>query len=319
MANIRKLPSGRYNVQIRRKNKPYLTNTFDTKEEAARWAREQEKPTQKRQTQIVQLTLMFIGNKYCNTVLKGRPSRQTAIYRLNTLAANLPENAEEVTKDDVNTFRLNRLEQVSPTTCRDELLFLHRIYRWANREGLIACSSPCGEVPRPIPNKPRRKIVSSAELKLLLSALSPIMQVIVELAYETAMRRGEIVKLTPNNLHLDERVLTVIDGKTGDRSVPLTNRAVDLLREAEKRSKGSGEQLFPVTSHAVSTAVRRARKKVGLSPDVRMHQLRHTRITTVARKGFNQSQIMMVSGHKDVRSVQMYTHLNVRDVVALLD
>ena len=43
------------------------------------------------------------------------------------------------------------------------------------------------------------------------------------------------------------------------------------------------------------------------------------RITEVAKRGFNQAQIMMVSGHRDVRSVQRYTHLNVRDVIKLLD
>lgn len=58
---------------------------------------------------------------------------------------------------------------------------------------------------------------------------------------------------------------------------------------------------------------------MGLDEDVRLHQLRHTRITMVARKGFNQAQIMMVSGHRDVRSVQRYTHLNIGDVIGLLD
>ena len=50
-----------------------------------------------------------------------------------------------------------------------------------------------------------------------------------------------------------------------------------------------------------------------------MSQLRHTRITEIARKGFSQAQIMMVSGHRDVRSVQRCTHLNVKDVIDLLD
>ena len=77
--------------------------------------------------------------------------------------------------------------------------------------------------------------------------------------------------------------------------------------------------MYPITPHSVSTAVRRARRAVGLDEDVRLHQLRHTRITEVAKKGFNQAQIMMVSGHRDVRSVQRYTHLNVRDVIDLLD
>lgn len=46
------------------------------------------------------------------------------------------------------------------------------------------------------------------------------------------MRRGEIVKLKPKHIHLEERILSVVDGKTGDRSVPLTTRAVELLRES---------------------------------------------------------------------------------------
>ncbi|OAM80050.1 hypothetical protein A3840_01995 [Devosia elaeis] len=145
------------------------------------------------------------------------------------------------------------------------------------------------------------------------------MRALVELAYETAMRRSEIIKLTPRVLHLDERVLSVVDGKTGDRFVPLTTRAVTLLRAAQERCKSPDDRLFPVAAHSVSTAVRRARRAVGLDEDVRLHQLRHTRITMVARKGFNQAQIMMVSGHKDSRSVQRYTHLNVRDVIGLMD
>ena len=98
-----------------------------------------------------------------------------------------------------------------------------------------------------------------------------------------------------------------------------TRRAVELLTEAKGNCCTPESRLFPVTPHAVSTAFRRARKQVGLDDDVRLHQLRHTRITQVAQKGFNQAQIMMVSGHRDVRSVQRYTHLNVRDVIELLD
>ena len=35
--------------------------------------------------------------------------------------------------------------------------------------------------------------------------------------------------------------------------------------------------------------------------------------------GLNQAQIMVVSGHRDIGSVQRYTHLNVRDVTDLID
>jgi integrase len=141
------------------------------------------------------------------------------------------------------------------------------------------------------------------------------MRPIVELAYETAMRRAEIVKLTANDIYLDQRYLSVVQGKTGDRSVPLTTRAIELLGIALDACPSPTSRLFPVTPHSVSTAVRRARMKARLDDDVRLHQLRHTRITNVAKMGLNQAQIMMVSGHRDVRSVQRYTHLSVLDVL----
>lgn len=39
------------------------------------------------------------------------------------------------------------------------------------------------------------------------------MRLVVELAYETAMRRSEILKLTKDCLHLHDRIADVIDGK----------------------------------------------------------------------------------------------------------
>lgn len=132
------------------------------------------------------------------------------------------------------------------------------------------------------------------------------------------MRRSEILKLTPRLLNLAERTVSVIDGKTGDRLVPLTLRAVELLSERARKCKPD-QRLFPIAPLSVTQAVRRARRSVGLSDDVRLHQLRHTRITEVAKRGFNQAQIMMVSGHRDVRSVQRYTHLSVQDVIAILE
>ncbi|MEL6660888.1 MAG: tyrosine-type recombinase/integrase [Bacteroidota bacterium] len=77
--------------------------------------------------------------------------------------------------------------------------------------------------------------------------------------------------------------------------------------------------MFAVAAYSVTQAVRRAREQLGLPSDVRFHQLRHSRITEVARKGLNQAQIMIVSGHRDIRSVQRYTHLNVTDVIDLID
>ncbi|MEQ8604895.1 MAG: site-specific integrase [Marivibrio sp.] len=322
MATVRQLPSGRFNVQIRRKNAKPISRTFDAWEDAQHWANTHEGVAKQTTRESESLTLLELGQRYCDTVLKGRPSRDIALNRVERIARHLPKRLADISRQEVNAYRQMRLSTVSPTTCRDELVFIHRLYRWAHREMLLdkgTHPSPCEDVYIPSPNKPRSKVIERDELDRLLAALPLTMRPIVELAYETAMRRSEIVKLTARHVHLSDRVASIVEGKTGDRDVPLTQRAVELLREALERVERPDARLFPVAPHSVTTAVRRARQKAGLSPDVRIHQLRHTRITNVAKKGLNQAQIMMVSGHRDVRSVQRYTHLNVKDVVELLD
>lgn len=325
MASIRVLRSGRYNVQIRHRGKKPQSKTFVSYDEAMAWAVRTEKlpglPCVSR-PEPNDLIFASLGLRYCDTILKNKPSRSITLGRIRRIALHLQGDVRKITKMDINEYRLMRLDMVAPTTVREELQIIHRIYRWANRELILdkeLYPSPCNEVPMPKASKPRSRVVDKDELQRLIGALSAVMASIVELAFETAMRRGEIVGLRVRHIDLNERILSVIDGKTGDRSVPLTTRAVELLESALQRCSSLDDFVYPVQAHSVSTAVRRARKQVGLDDDVRLHQLRHTRITNVAKQGFNQAQIMMVSGHRDVRSVQRYTHLNVKDVVRLLD
>ncbi|AXI44254.1 site-specific integrase [Sulfitobacter sp. SK011] len=197
------------------------------------------------------------------------------------------------------------------------------MYRWYCNEWFASSgetiSNPCDRLELPKARKTRETVISRNQLAALLGEMTPLLRQIVELAYETAMRRSEILKLRACDLHLDERFLRVVEGKEGSRDVPLTRRAVRLLQYAVNRSEGPGAKLYPQAPYSVSQAVRRARITLGMSEDVRFHQLRHSRITEVARKGLNLSQIMVVSGHRDIRSVQRYTHLNVQDVVDLID
>lgn len=320
MATIRRLPSGKFNAQIRNKGLPRRSRSFDTLGEAQAWTKAQV-PSFAESTQAT-LTMSDLALRYCSSQLMGKPSRHMMLEKMERVAKSFPQPFISITRSDVNAFRLARMTQVSGPTVREDLQVINKLFRWAEREmvfGEAVLPSPAKNIALPPPCKPRSRVIEKAELELLMTALPDSMKVLIEVAYETAMRRSEIVKLTPRVLHLQERSLSVIDGKTGDRIVPLTTRAVELLTVAQERCKTPDDRLFPVAPHSVSTAVRRARRAVGLDEDVRLHQLRHTRISMVARRGFNQAQIMMVSGHRDSRSVQRYTHLNVRDVIDLLD
>jgi integrase len=318
MATIRALPSGNWNAQVRIAGRPAQSKTFTTHAEAKAWARQQEFTSQVHQ----RYTIHTLGHAYCESHLKGKGSYAHAIQIVEQLAIAFPQSIHDITPQLINDWKLKRLESVKPSTCRTQLSFLSRFFRFAKRHLLINIANPVAEIALPKPSKSSDKVVTDGELRLMLKELSPTMALIAEIAYETAMRRSEIVKLTVNCLHLEDRIADVVDGKNGTRSVPLTIRAIELFRDAIRlaQSKRIGKgRLFNVTPHSVSQAVRRARKAAHLDTTVKLHQLRHTRITNVAKKGFNNAQIMIVSGHRDTRSVARYSHLNAKDVLHLID
>ncbi|WP_460127839.1 tyrosine-type recombinase/integrase [Pseudomonas sp. H1_D05] len=318
MANFRLLPSGNWNAQVRIKGKFPQSKTFSTKAEAESWAKRIEAATLDRKYH----TIYTLGMTYCETMLKGKGSYDHALKIVEHLGRHFTQPIDEITPQMINDFKIMRLKKVKPSTCRTQLAFMSRFFRFAKRGLLIEIHNPVSDIALPKPDRSSDKVISASELERLLAKLSPIMKPIVELAYETAMRRSEILKLTRDRLHLKDRIADVIDGKNGTRSVPLTHRAVEILQLAQLLATVAGHpngQVFTVTPHAVSQAVRLARVKAGLDSTVRLHQLRHTRITNVAKKGFNNAQIMIVSGHRDTRSVARYSHLSVRDVLHLID
>jgi len=306
MASIRELPSGNWNVQLRIKNMKPKSATFKTKKEAELWVEQQS--TEKK-------SLYSLGVQYCERELTGRGSYNHAMIKLRIIKELIPKEHHLVTPEDINNFKHTRLSKCKADTVISELSLIHRIYRWAFNELIINYQSPVTNIRFPKASKPRSRVITPQELTLLIENSSKVMGQIIELAYETAMRRSEILNLHSKDLNLNERLLRVRNGKTGERDVPLTHRAVELLRQLKPNRYG---ELFTVKPNSVTQAVRRARHKIGLDDDVRLHQLRHTRCTEVAKKGFNQAQIMAVTGHTDIRSVQRYTHITAHDVVDLI-
>lgn len=231
MPSIRKLPSGKYNCQVRSKGIKTQSKTFSTYKEAQTWGVLKEANLNINKPDLeTGATFKDMGLRYMAAVLKGRSSEKEFRGKIERMSLHFPQPFNNITKWDVNDYKHMRLDEVSSTTCRDELLALSRIFRWVRRELLIEIHNPCQDIAFPKASKPRKKVVTKQEMALLLKDIeehsrSPHLPAAIELAYETAMRRSEILKLTTTCLQLDERLLMVIDGKTGDRLVPLTRRA----------------------------------------------------------------------------------------------
>jgi hypothetical protein len=136
MATLRMLPSGSWNVQVRIKGEAPRSKTFPTRELAEAWATQAEslhklsKLTEASQWPSVE----ELGMAYAEAKLKGRESYWKASLMARQLGEVFPLPINQLTPKMVNDFKLARLKQVKSETCRCQLAFLSRFYRYAIRE-----------------------------------------------------------------------------------------------------------------------------------------------------------------------------------------
>ena len=133
---------------------------------------------------------------------------------------------------------------------------------------------------------------------------------IIEFAIETGMRRSEILKLRWCDVDLVKRFASLYDTKNGeDGRVPLTRRCKEVLQTVPQ----TNEQVFPISANCLRLAWNRARNKAGIS-DLRFHDLRHEAVSWFFEMGMSVPEVALISGHKDVRQLFRYIHLNPTNV-----
>jgi integrase len=211
----------------------------------------------------------------------------------------------------IATFRDERLKQVSPGTVIRELAYLSAIINHARNEWGINIANPVTPVRRPSAPQGRDRVLSIDEEARLLAALAPTgrrngwMLPATILSLETAMRRGELLQLEWSNVDLEARTAHLPMTKNGwARTVPLSSKAVNVLRELPRSIDGVVIPLKPLTLHA---AFRRACLRAGIA-NFHWHDLRHTAITRLADKLPNVIELAAVSGHRNLAMLKRYYH-----------
>jgi len=96
--------------------------------------------------------------------------------------------------------------------------------------------------------------------------------------------------------------------------VPLSDKAVTTLTTLQK--DGSGD-VFPIHFEALKTAWRRTCDKARIT-NLHFHDLRHEATSRFFEKGLNVMEVATITGHKDLRMLQRYTHLRAEDLARKL-
>jgi len=135
--------------------------------------------------------------------------------------------ARDVTSVEIATYRDSRLQDlnhktgkpISPATVRLELSLLSNLFEIGRIEWGICDDNPVLKVRKPKSSPGRERRLAAREerqiLKFAFNHANPELYSIIVLAIETAMRQGEILNLTWDNIKLKPGIAILPDTKNG--------------------------------------------------------------------------------------------------------
>ncbi|WP_131111345.1 integrase [Sulfuricystis thermophila] len=311
-----------WQVKVRRRGHAPVSRTFVRRADAERYARQVEAemdrgvfvPTEEAEA----VTLGEALDRYLRevSIKKKGHAQEASRIRLWKEYPLSKRSLATIRATDIAKYRDERLEAgASAATVRLDLAVISHLYTIAAKEWGLPVRNPVASVRLPQANNARNRRLDADEEARLMASLAqsrnPYILAFVQLALETAMRRGELLALQWENVDLKRRVAHLPATKNGEaRTVPLSSRAVAILQDLPRSIDG---RVFATTSVALKFAWISACKRAGID-DLHFHDLRHEATSRLAEKLPNVVELSAVTGHKDLRMLKRYYHPRAEDL-----
>lgn len=218
-------------------------------------------------------------------------------------------------------FRRKAPQRSGPTLNR-YLVALAALFAWARRARLLprGFESPTRHVDKFPENRGRVRYLTDDERARLLAACKesgwPRLHLLVSMALTTGARRGELLALRWCDIDLDRAEGVLHDTKNGDRRVLVLLPSIceELRRFSPRDAATSSALVFrsrlrPSQPYAMAQAFRDAMTLADIK-NFRFHDCRHTAASYMAQHGASLLEIADTLGHRQLRMVQRYAHLN---------
>ncbi|NOT70398.1 MAG: site-specific integrase [Hyphomicrobium sp.] len=338
MASITKLPSGRWRAQLRRRQKS-VSKTFRLRADAERWATEQQdrlsrgEGINKRLPDSVGTLGDMIDLHLTDMAEVGkeaRRSKEATLLRLKDTIGTI--RLPNLTRERIIEFGRDRAKEgAGPATLAIDLSFINTVLKHASaiygysvpteqvrlgRNALVILGLVGKSTERD--RRPTEKELSRilAFFRTNRAVLIP-MERVIKFAVATAMRQDEITRILCDDFDLQGPSVLIRqrkhprEKKTNNQIIPLVAdtgfNAVALIKEQLGIVSKKGT-IFPYNPRSIGTAFRRACIELQID-DLHFHDLRHEGISRLFEADWDIPQVAAVSGHKDWKMLQRYTHL----------
>lgn len=145
----------------------------------------------------------------------------------------------------------------------------------------------------------------------------------IALLYGAGLRVSELVTLPVRGVDLDAGLVRAIGKGSKERLVPIGGVVIDEVRgyvdggRPRLMNGRVSEWLFPgrrierpITRQAVFKNLRKLACVAGIDRDISPHKLRHSFATHLVRGGADLRSVQVMLGHADLRTTEIYTHVD---------
>ena len=284
------------------------------------------------------LTFKALADKYKETKLipaeyvnqrkiAGVRSLAPALFAVEILVEHFGDRRiRAITHSDIEAFKLARLKVLtvrgttrSIASVNRELEILRAILNFALRQDWISknpFNSGASLISKADETNRERFMTFEEEKKL--SAACEVdsrkhLRPILIAAVDTAMRRGELLKLRWRNVDFAARSIEIeaFNTKTARaRAVAMTSRLESELKQLYENAPKDPEGLVFGIKDNFKNGFAAACKEAKIE-GLRFHDLRHTAITRMVEAGMQPAEVMRVSGHTTPAMLWRYMNANV--------
>lgn len=341
MATFTKSKSGKWKAEVRRTGWPRVYKTFRIKRDAEDWARVTEDEIIRGhfvpRHNSEKITQSAALERYKKEVIptKKLSGQRREMSRADFLKSRLGQySLAALSSEIIAEFRDARLDEgKANNTVRIELALLSHMFTVAIQEwGLGLTVNPVQNIRKPSPGKGRNRRLNHGEEKRLMRACNqhcnPFFGWIVRLALYTAMRKGEIISLTRDQISMQTKTIFLGDTKTGDvRTVPLSGNAFKTIKQAVAHPirlddtdlifYGEPNREGLRKPYTIGKVWRNALEHAEIE-DFKFHDLRHEATSRFVEAGLSDQQVSSITGHKSMQMLKRYTRLRSENLVNMI-